>query len=173
MCKPKAIVRFEKRTGLFCKKNENNRNDWDIYSPTGVFLFTIGTLGTEIDSVTMPSAKQLLPISRRILFIDDERDYSVVISERYRSLIGLPAFSDIQQSIIDDDCVDCARTYDEAIDLLKTNVYDMIFFDHDLGHGKTGKDVANWIVNNISKPFEFYVHLANPIGEHFFFDDVI
>lgn len=59
--KPEPILRFEKRTGLTCQKNQLYRNDWDVMSPTGIFLFTIGTLGEGIDSVTMPVADTLLP----------------------------------------------------------------------------------------------------------------
>ncbi len=59
--KPEPILRFEKRSGLTCRKNQYNRRDWDVMSPTGVFLFTIGTLGEGIDSVTMPVAETLLP----------------------------------------------------------------------------------------------------------------
>lgn len=51
---------------------------------------------------------------------------------------------------------------------------DYISFDHDLGDigTKTGKDVANWIVERdqelegkfIPENFEFNVHSANPVG---------
>lgn len=55
--KPEAILRFERKHGLKCRKNGN---EWDVISPNGHKLFTIGTLGTNIDSVTMPIAKELL-----------------------------------------------------------------------------------------------------------------
>jgi hypothetical protein len=59
--KPDSIRRFEKRSGLICLKNSDNRRDWDVMSPTGIKLFTIGTLGEGIDSVSMPVAETLLP----------------------------------------------------------------------------------------------------------------
>ncbi len=50
---------------------------------------------------------------------------------------------------------------------------DMISFDHDLGDGETGYDVAKWMVENdlnsggkfIPWNFKFHVHSANPIGK--------
>jgi len=59
--KPDPIRRFEKRSGLNCVKNPHNARDWDVMSPKGIFLFTIGTLGEGIDSVSMPVAETLLP----------------------------------------------------------------------------------------------------------------
>lgn len=65
-----------------------------------------------------------------------------------------------------------ARSYDEAIVLiLEKGFPDAISFDHDLGeNAKTGKDLANWIVEYdldtglIPKEFKYFVHSANPVG---------
>lgn len=60
--------------------------------------------------------------------------------------------------------VTIARTYDEAIELLKNYKYDIIDLDHDLGEEKTGYDVAKFIVEEqINIPI-VYVHTANPVG---------
>lgn len=102
-----------------------------------------------------------------ILFIDDERDFNYVCSLRYREKAMLPNFNEDQRRYIAANRrnVHVARNYDEAIAYLSSNVYDLIFFDHDLGeNSKTGKDIANWIVRNITKPFDFYVHSANIVG---------
>lgn len=37
-------------------------------------------------------------------------------------------------------------------------------FDHDLGHGKSGYDVAKWIVENHFPLTAFAVHSMNPVG---------
>lgn len=65
-----------------------------------------------------------------------------------------------------------SRTYDESISIMeKHGCPEYISFDHDLGEEKSGKDIANWIIemdlNNkswIPKNFEFNVHSANIIG---------
>lgn len=101
----------------------------------------------------------------KILFIDDEREFETVISGKYIQRFGLPQFNDKQKLILSDNpIIDIARNYDQAIQLLSYNQYDMIFFDHDLGENQSGKDIANWITKNIQTPFEFYVHSANIVG---------
>ena len=61
--------------------------------------------------------------------------------------------------------------FTNAIDLIvwfqtKANEYDKIFisFDHDLGGGMTGYDVAKYIVENEHKLDGFTVHSMNPVG---------
>lgn len=61
-----------------------------------------------------------------------------------------------------------ARGYCSAIDIiqfcLSGNIPMRIDFDHDLGEGKTGYDVAKYIVEN-QIPVEGYtVHSMNPVG---------
>jgi hypothetical protein len=48
----------------------------------------------------------------------------------------------------------------------KSNEYDKIFisFDHDLGSGFTGYDVAKFIVDNKCNLTGFAVHSMNPVG---------
>ena len=58
------------------------------------------------------------------------------------------------------------KSYDEAIAALTTIPYTpslVIDFDHDLGEGKTGYDVAKWLVeyNYFGK---FRIHSMNPVG---------
>lgn len=65
------------------------------------------------------------------------------------------------------------RSYNDVILYMsKTGCPDFISFDHDLGLGKTGKDIANWMVENdmnypgwIPHGFTFNVHSANPVGK--------
>ena len=67
------------------------------------------------------------------------------------------------------------RSYNEAIDYLEANPCpSYISFDHDLGDGPTGKDIATWMVRRdlncepgndyIPTDFQFNVHSANPVG---------
>jgi hypothetical protein len=101
-----------------------------------------------------------------ILFIDDEREFETVCGVRYRSLVGLRPFTTTEQDIIrtNRNSVHTARTYHEACMHLAENQYEMIFFDHDLGDGPNGKDVALHIAEKSYGPFEYYVHSANPVG---------
>lgn len=63
-----------------------------------------------------------------------------------------------------------ARTYDSAIDILQKFNIDYISFDHDLGDGGSGMDVAKWLVEYdidndiIGDKFDFFVHSQNPVG---------
>ena len=41
-----------------------------------------------------------------------------------------------------------ARNYNEAINALTQQEFDIISFDHDIGIGKTGYDIAKYIVEN-------------------------
>lgn len=48
------------------------------------------------------------------------------------------------------------------------DMYDVIFFDHDLGNGESGKDCANFLVeycmdNNLDVP-QCYSQSSNPVG---------
>lgn len=68
---------------------------------------------------------------------------------------------------------DVARSYDEAIEMLKTEPYDVVSLDHDIasydedGRERTGSDVLNYLVElkvyqDIHAPQFVYVHSANP-----------
>jgi len=61
-----------------------------------------------------------------------------------------------------------AQTYDEAIKLIDTGKIKFISFDHDLGEGKTGYDVAKYIeegaYNGTISRIYYKVHSANPVG---------
>lgn len=61
-----------------------------------------------------------------------------------------------------------AKTGEEAIHALKVFCVDKISFDHDLGDGKTGYDVACYIellaaIGNFY-PMPWEIHSANPVG---------
>lgn len=59
-------------------------------------------------------------------------------------------------------------TADEALGHILRGVVTFISFDHDLGQGKTGYDVARFIEegahNGTIKPIHYKVHSANPVG---------
>lgn len=61
-----------------------------------------------------------------------------------------------------------ARDYYGAIDIINfcvsANVEMYIDFDHDLGEGKSGYDVAKYIVENQIPVAGYCVHSMNPIG---------
>lgn len=68
-----------------------------------------------------------------------------------------------------------ARSYREAISIMITReeVPYLISFDHDLGEGRTGYDLAKWLVETdlwyggkyLATNFRFVVHSQNPIGK--------
>lgn len=57
-----------------------------------------------------------------------------------------------------------ARTYEEAIKILKNNTIDILSLDHDLGEEKTGYDIVKYICQNNCKVKRVYLHTFNPIG---------
>jgi hypothetical protein len=61
-----------------------------------------------------------------------------------------------------------AATADEAIAAIDTGEVTFISFDHDLGLGKTGYDVAKYIEERAYgghlRPIYYKVHSANPVG---------
>lgn len=103
--------------------------------------------------------------THRVLFIDDERELIKVQGVRYREMVGLRPFTDAEKEVLwGRPHVDVVRNYDAAIRCLSAHKYDMVLFDHDLGPGKNGMDIAKWVVENIKEPFLYYVHSANAIG---------
>ena len=61
------------------------------------------------------------------------------------------------------DCV-VVKNYRAAIRNLKSQVFDVVWFDHDLGGNKTGYDVALWMMDNAKFPVKAYVHSWNAAG---------
>lgn len=57
-----------------------------------------------------------------------------------------------------------AKNYEECIELLNNYKVDIISLDHDLGEGKSGYDIAKYMVENNIYPKEIYIHSANPVG---------
>ena len=63
----------------------------------------------------------------------------------------------------------CVKTGEEAIELLKQGTVDSISFDHDLGDGISGYDVAKWIEEMAAhggmERIVWRIHSANPVGQ--------
>ena len=57
-----------------------------------------------------------------------------------------------------------ARNYDFAIRVMTLLPLTAISLDHDLGEGKTGYDIAKWMVEHNVCPQHIYCHSANPVG---------
>ena len=90
-------------------------------------------------------------VKKRILILDDDQD-------------RIDAFSDMFVSNLIDICMHA----DECIRLLKNNVYDVIFLDHDLNgtqidydEDDCGTAVADWISKN-PIPGKVVIHSYNP-----------
>lgn len=85
------------------------------------------------------------------IFLDDERD---------------PPMLPMQEWII-------CRSYDDFVSIVRMNGFPgYISFDHDLGQGKTGHDVAKWLLDRVlndpddfPENFRYYVHSQNSIGK--------
>lgn len=107
-----------------------------------------------------------MEMKMRILFIDDEREAQCFHSVKYRERLGLRYFSKNELEVLKQrPPIDIARNYDQAINFLQNNTYDLVCFDHDLGENqKTGMDIAKWVVQNIKTPFLVYSHSANKPG---------
>jgi hypothetical protein len=56
------------------------------------------------------------------------------------------------------------RTYDEAVKLLRGNPVSVLSLDHDLGEGKSGYDIAKWLIEHRVWPQHIYCHSMNPVG---------
>ena len=100
-----------------------------------------------------------------ILFLDDERDISHIISILHRETFKLDTFTENQLNILRgyrrNSCL--IRTYKEAVDFVEKEMPEMIFFDHDLGPGKDGYDFLKFVCQK-NVFFEAYFHSANPVG---------
>jgi len=89
------------------------------------------------------------------MFLDDERD--------------------LASHMVDDPDWIVVRSYSSAVEVFeKHGCPCYISFDHDLGGGKTGFNVAQWIVdcdldsrgNFIPYDFDFTLHSQNPVGRN-------
>jgi hypothetical protein len=77
----------------------------------------------------------------------------------------------------DEESYDVARSYDEAIQMLKTHKYTDIYLDHDLGdftgpnnHERTGYDIILFLVDRKNNgkyvPINFHMLTSNPVGKN-------
>lgn len=92
----------------------------------------------------------------KCLLIDDERLVRWVCQEQGYDSIS--AFNDAEW--------DVAKNYEEAIDCLSENSYDLVTFDHDLGYGKNGYDALEWLERRVMTTaycpdMKIEVHTAN------------
>jgi hypothetical protein len=93
------------------------------------------------------------------LFIDDMR---------------LPNNRDIKDDLGESHWWTIVRTGEAAQWMIEGALPQTIAFDHDLGFGMTGYDVAKWLVSQdmaqptvgyITKDFKYTCHSANPVGK--------
>jgi len=63
-----------------------------------------------------------------------------------------------------------ARSYDEAIEYLKTGEVTELSLDHDLGEGPSGYDILLWIEEKVVKeefiPPTIYIHTMNSAARY-------
>lgn len=57
-----------------------------------------------------------------------------------------------------------ARTYNDAVDILKNIKVDFLSLDHDLGEKKTGYDIVKFMVLNDIEIPHINIHSANAVG---------
>jgi len=61
-----------------------------------------------------------------------------------------------------------ARTFDEALAALQSEVWDHVYLDHDLGDpmpARTGTGICNWLKrNSAQRPKNIFLITANPVG---------
>lgn len=90
-----------------------------------------------------------------ILIVDDEQDRHSLLERKLRDC-------DMQH----------AYSYEDAVHRIKAFAgwrkrFDVIYLDHDLGPGKTGLDVVDYLTHNLSeelRPERVVVHSLNPVG---------
>jgi len=61
-----------------------------------------------------------------------------------------------------------ATSYEKGLGYLKSDTYNMLFIDHDLGEEKTGYDIMNWMQQHypeVSIPRIIYLISHNPVGK--------
>ena len=59
-----------------------------------------------------------------------------------------------------------ARTYDDAVRMLKRFDYDVLYLDHDLGEPRTGYDLLNHLISIGRVPPRVECISWNPAGKH-------
>lgn len=59
-----------------------------------------------------------------------------------------------------------AYTYNEAVKFLQKYTFKEVYLDHDLGLGKNGNDVAQFItkLQAFKQPKKVFIHSWNPVG---------
>ena len=88
-----------------------------------------------------------------LIWLDDER----IISDRWLTAIGYPEICEILMCKTAEHCIEWLTKH--------ANEYHIwIAFDHDLGAGMTGYDVAKYIVKNQIAIEGFTCHSMNPVG---------
>lgn len=60
--------------------------------------------------------------------------------------------------------ISIARTYKNAIDFLKEDIFDIIDLDNDLGEQKEGYDILKYIIENEIKVDTISVHTMNSVA---------
>lgn len=91
-----------------------------------------------------------------LLWLDDERPVPKRIYENFNEEKGF--------SILKASNYDAAIGWLDATKTFQPNAQLIICFDHDLGMGKTGYDVAKYIVENHIKLDAYDIHSMNPVG---------
>ena len=99
----------------------------------------------------------------RILWVDDIRDpFSNMYGSFILKALGISSYpNDTQITWVKNFAGFCNTIENE-------DMYDVIFFDHDLGEEESGKDCANFLIdycidNNIDVP-QCYSQSSNPVG---------
>ena len=104
----------------------------------------------------------VLKLSGYVLGGEGKADLAI---ERGAAILIL--FIDDERNIGGDD-VQTARTSAEALQLLKSNSYDEIWFDHDLGGDDTTIPVVEYLAelafNGAPYSAKIVIHTANPVG---------
>lgn len=96
-------------------------------------------------------------------------DYSRIGKRSFWRSSVLPLLHEKKTLLIDDerniDADRVAKTYDEGIEALKERIWDVLYLDHDLGLGKTGYDIMNWLEEHPEHlPDRIIIISANPVG---------
>ena len=89
------------------------------------------------------------------VFVDDERSYEITPIVALRKYLNESADSTV---------VYIYHTAEEAIEGIKNLDSFYIDLDHDLGIGKSGYDIAKYIVENQLPCKGYRIHSMNPVG---------
>ena len=91
-----------------------------------------------------------------LLWLDDERPVPKHIYENFNKEKGF--------SILIASNYDAAISWLDATRTFQSDIQLIVSFDHDLGMGKSGYDVAKYIVENHIKLDAYDIHSMNPVG---------